>query len=539
MKKFLGLAATFLVFGFTINAQQTVGLVLHENSSQDSGYVLFSPIGSLNTYLIDKCGKQIHSWASSYQPGMAVYLLEDGSILRAGQVENPSFLGGGEVEKIDWDGNIVFSYLFSNMDECQHHDIEPLPNGNFLVIMWEKIEMGEAIEAGRNPKFLETELWPDKIIEVEPIDHDNYNVVWEWRAWDHMIQRYDSTKANYGLPKDHPEIINLNYVKNKNSDMHHFNAIDYNPVLDQILISVHTFNEIWIIDHSTTIAEAATHSGGNRNKGGDLLYRWGNPDAYNKGDFSDQKLFGQHDAQWICEGNRFKDCIMFFNNGRNRVDGDYSTVEIISTPRNIIGEYIDSYPYYPYTQSWIYKDSVPANFYSSNISGAQQLDGGNVLICDGGKGVFFEVDTVGNKVWEYVNPVSANGIIEQFQPAQANKVFRCSYYPMRYPAFDGRSLKGKDPIEINPISYICNLNIPNSMQEKLNNNDASFRQNNGIMYFKVPFENFHIQLLNVQGQTIFSGENKSEINTQNIQKGFYVLKAQSSEGAIFSRKVFI
>ncbi|MGC8644373.1 MAG: hypothetical protein ACP5XB_31305, partial [Isosphaeraceae bacterium] len=59
--------------------------------------------------------------------------------------------------------------------------------------------------------------------------------------------------------------------------------------LDQILLSVHSFSEIWIIDHGTTTAEAATHKGGRSGKGGDLLYRWGNPQAYRAGTAADQQ----------------------------------------------------------------------------------------------------------------------------------------------------------------------------------------------------------------------------------------------------------
>ena len=94
----------------------------------------------------------------------------------------------------------------------------------------------------------------------------------------------------------------------------HCNSISYNPMLDEILISSRSMSEIYIIDHSTSTQQASSHSGGNHNKGGDIVYRWGNPQVYNQGSLIDKKLFGQHDAHWI--PNDFPDGgkIMIFNN---------------------------------------------------------------------------------------------------------------------------------------------------------------------------------------------------------------------------------
>ena len=66
------------------------------------------------------------------------------------------------------------------------------------------------------------------------------------------------------------------------ADWMHSNAVAYNAELDQVLLNVLEFNEFWIIDHSTTTAEAAGHTGGKHGKGGDLLYRWGNPRALSR-----------------------------------------------------------------------------------------------------------------------------------------------------------------------------------------------------------------------------------------------------------------
>src|SRR5262249_23204710 len=117
-----------------------------------------------------------------------------------------------------------------------------------------------------------------------------------------------------------------------NPDWTHVNAVDYNAELDQIMLSTPEFNEIWIIDHGTTTAEAAGHTRGRRGKGGDLLYRWGNPATYRAGGPKDKTLFFQHNAHWIPKGLPGAGRMLVYNNGARRTGGNYSSVDELVLP---------------------------------------------------------------------------------------------------------------------------------------------------------------------------------------------------------------
>ncbi len=368
------------------------------NPTQNAGSVsyLFSPIRSKTTYLMDADGNALKTWESAYTPGNAVYLLENGNLLRTGSIKNTHFSAGGAggiVEEIAPDGSVVWSYQYADDYVQQHHDVEQMPNGNILMIAWELKSQADAIAAGRDPSLLsEGELWPDHIIELNPA---NNTIIWEWHLWDHLVQDYDASKDNYGTVSEHPELVDVNHTTRKAAaDWNHTNSIDYNAELDQILLSVHGFSEIWIINHATTTETAAGTAG-------DLLYRWGNPQTYDAGSASDQKLYTQHDAQWIPPGIPGAGNILVFNNGDQRMRA-YSSVDEIVLPLNADGSYsLSGTAYAPVTPIWTYIADTPSDFYADHISGAQRLSNGNTLICNGTDGVFFEVTPAGEIVWHY------------------------------------------------------------------------------------------------------------------------------------------
>jgi hypothetical protein len=429
------------------------------------GYTLFAPKQNTMTYLINNEGRLLHQWTTSkYPPGQSVYLLENGHLLRTCMTKGKLSAGGGEggrVEEYDWDDNLVWQLDYSTDTYMQHHDIHILPNGNVLMLVMEKKTYAEVLAAGFNPSKLSSDVQssntflPDSVIEIQPTKPVGGKVVWEWHVWDHLVQDYDGTKSNYGAPALHPERVDAaGDGKNLPVFWNHMNSIDYNPDLDQIALSVRGNSEVWIIDHGTTTAEATGHAGGRRGKGGDLLYRWGNPAAYRAGTTSDQRYFQQHDVEWIPPGYQGAGNLTCFNNGLGR--GTYSTVDEFTPAMASTGDYLVSVgtAFGPKDVVWTYKDSELT--YSENISGAQRLPNGNTIICSGTVGLFLEVTNAGAVAWKYICPVDATGPLKQgstppsdpARPAETmNSVFRVYKYAPTYAAFNGRTLAPGDYIE--------------------------------------------------------------------------------------------
>ena len=233
-------------------------------------------------------------------------------------------------------------------------------------------------DAGRKPSTAPGSF--NSLIEIHPTGKTTGEVVWEWHVWDHLIQDWDPARANYGEVAAHPELVDINFgesygselsrtvlspaseARRKNDlntlrsigyvgspapkagprvtpDWTHVNAVAYHAELDQIMLTVRAFSELWIIDHGTTSAEAAGHTGGKSGKGGDLLYRWGNPQAYRAGTRADQRLFAPHGAHWIPPGRPGTGHVLVFNNGLRRPGGDYSSVDEIVLPLDLSNRY--------------------------------------------------------------------------------------------------------------------------------------------------------------------------------------------------------
>jgi len=407
----------------------------------EAGYtgpaILFSPIANTSVYLMTPEGQKLHEWTTEFAPGYSVYLLPDGNLLRATSLSERPFstfqgTNGGRVEMLDWDSRVVWRFDYATEQGQQHHDVFWMPNnGHVLMVAWERRTGAEALAAGRAPDTIppEDELWVDKIVEVDPATD---RILWEWRTWDHLVPPGAS-------PADHPGLIDPNYIRVPGVDWTHANAVFYNAALDQVVLSVRNFSEVWVIDHSTTTAEAAGHTGGRLGRGGDLVYRWGNPQAY--GVDAPQQLFGQHNPSWIANGLPGAGNLLVFDNGDANVR-PYSTVVEIATPLQADGSY--SYDpesgYGPPAPASRYVADPPTSFFAPVISGAQRLASGNTLVTDGPAGRFFEVTPGGQTVWSHVVTDTAGGT--------GYLVFRATRYEADYAGLAGRTLRPQGEMRI-------------------------------------------------------------------------------------------
>ncbi len=539
------LVATLLILIINESYSQQVGLKIKKAGIYD-GYTLFAPLNSKNTYLINNCGNLIHEWVSEYTPGDEVKLLENGDILRLAKLENNVIDGGGgggRIEQIDWDSNLKWSFELNNDSLRLHHDFEVLPNNNVLLLVWKAYTKESVIEAGRYPDSIATDvIWSEHLIEVKPIFPDSAEIVWTWDLFDHLVQDLDPTKDNYGVVEEHPELIDINFNTDSGiDDWIHANSISYSEKLDQIIISSRTFSEFWIIDHSTSNLESSSHNGGIYNKGGDILYRWGNPISYKKGQKSDRKLYSQHNVHWINTDISDSNDIMIFNNGNTR-NPAYSSIDRLTVSLDENNNYVlnDDLSYAPLDFNWTYTAVPKENFFSRFLSSSQLLENDNILICEGATGRFFEINQEGDILWEYINPVNQDGItnrdFELSGEITGNIAFRVAKYSSDFPAFDNRSLLPSEPVEGKPwfIPDECLIAItstettsdtelfkiyPNPTTSKVIINFKSVEMNN-------------LKLFNLHGELLLKREGISTITYQldisEYPQGTYLLVLNNS-----------
>lgn len=321
------------------------GVTGHNRAKAEQGYILFSPLANLNkTFIINMDGEVVHEWTHDTAVGLYGYLADNGNLFMGAKMQDdtwdifgiwPAFKGG-EIREVTPDGKIIWSH----QDEFHHHDQRRMPHGGALYLSLEKVPEALASEVrGGHPAPTGPDMYADVIKEVD----QNGELIWQWRAIEHLDPREDF------LSESEPRW-----------EWSHGNTIA--PVDDERVIV--SFRSI----HTVAIIEKAS---------GKFLWKYRDP-----------MMGGQHDSHMLPNGN-----VLIYDNGTQRMAmGTLPSSRVIEV--NPETDKIE----------WVYEDKPPFAFYSQQISGASRLPGGNTLICEGVRGRLFQVTPDGEVVWEYISP---------------------------------------------------------------------------------------------------------------------------------------
>eukprot|EP00768_Dysnectes_brevis_P000965 gnl/Dysnectes_brevis/1229_a1373_2948.p1 GENE.gnl/Dysnectes_brevis/1229_a1373_2948~~gnl/Dysnectes_brevis/1229_a1373_2948.p1 ORF type:complete len:460 (+),score=167.39 gnl/Dysnectes_brevis/1229_a1373_2948:143-1522(+) len=416
------------------------GLLRYDPERSFDGYTLFTQTESTDpsAYLLDMEGNVVHRWNLLYPAGLHGMLLDNGNLLIAGSLpreRKPALFGGsgGGIYEYDWDSNLVWSHEMLSDTEMQHHTFHPRPNGDVMLLGWEKVTREEYIELGRNADDLpesvvyrglaHTHVWTDFVRSVNRAGE----TVWEWHAKDHLGVGYDKIDPNHFLPNN--QIFNF--------DPTHFNTLTFNEETQTVMMCSRNNGEVYHVDYKT----------------GEIVWRFGSPAAYSQGanpswySDGDRELYGPHHATFLPNGN-----IQIFDNGAERVTGSYSrVVEVDPATDEIV---------------WQYRAWISNSFFTKYQGAAQRLPNDNVLVTSSNKGHLFEITREGAVVWDFVNPHSSLWstprcvIKDRDQPAfwheknfLVNMIHRAERLSPDHPGLQGKDLTPKGPLTHCPSFY--------------------------------------------------------------------------------------
>lgn len=325
----------------------------YDNKDTYGDYNLFSPLDLEKIFLLDMQGQVVKEWETDYIPTNDVSIMPDGRFLGLYKSDenifDPMAGQGGTTQIINQQGEVDWNFNYFNENYTTHHDVELLPNGNILMLVWNSHSLAEAEAKGfEAPEGVEfsSGLWFEKIVEVDP---DADKIVWSWDSFDYTQKDPSGYLIDVEKIKPHPR---------KPGDIMHANGLEYDEENDLIFMTVNAFDQIWVIDHDS----------------GDIVYSFG------------ENLFNAiHHPNLLDNGN-----IMVFENGDRGSENPYSTIYEIKLPEDFSSE--DDIEVV-----WSFRHP---DLFSGYISGATRLPNGNTLIAEGDFG-FWEINKDKEIVWQY------------------------------------------------------------------------------------------------------------------------------------------
>jgi hypothetical protein len=355
ISKWLPGVILFLVAYFTARGQALPDYTVTVLDPRSSGYYFITPYvdkllpqpSKIFNLILDNTGTIIY-----YKEFSGEKQVCDFKLLKNGLI---SFYWHNKFYLMNEKFDIIDSVLCSNGILPDNHELQLLPNDNFLILGRENISMDlSAYPYFNNRNSPGSKAATVRCGVIQELDK-NKKVVFEWHA-----QKYFS----FGD-------VDPYYLKDSCTiDWTHFNAIEQD--LDgNYLLSVRHFNEITKISR----------------KNGSIIWRLGGKKNQFKFLNDTGKFYGQHDIRRIANNT-----ITLFDNGRRGGSHPSSAKEYN----------LDEKKHRAFL-TWKYIDN-PATTSSEGLGNVQNLDNGNILINYGrieGSNILFNVTTRENsKIFE-------------------------------------------------------------------------------------------------------------------------------------------
>ena len=289
---------------------------------------------------VDLLGEPVWFLERSLRAG-DLRLLENGRIL---------FIEEGRAYETTLDGVVTWASP-DDPDLYVHHEVFPMPNGNFLALV-------EVTQAVMLPGAPFAQMWlGDRLVEF---DRETNEIVWDWNTFDHFsTEDFDPTVME--APQNDGRF-----------DWTHANAVIYNEADNSVYMSARHLSRITRIDYDT----------------GEIIYNMGFDMPSGDTDFGDNLFSFQHAPEMLPNGN-----MMVYDNGNRRDHQDQTGETGVSKAIELA--FFGGDP--PASAFIVWEYVLPE--YQPFVGDADRLPGGNTLITAGVSETLIEVDPAASEVW--------------------------------------------------------------------------------------------------------------------------------------------
>jgi hypothetical protein len=401
------------------------GTTVYDPAKTWNGYTVLSPLATQAVIVIDMNGNVVKRWDGyNDSAGGPARILPNGTVVAAAGAR-PGHQESLELVQRDFDGKVLWQFDHNQQIETrdnktiwsarQHHDWQrsDFPAGYYSPATTPSLTGAKTLllthTSHENAAVAPGMLEDDRLIEISW----DGKILWEWTASEHIDELGLSAEARAAIRTGagaNPARNSFDWLHTNSATYvgpnHWFDEGDRRFAPDNVIISSRQASLLAIVARD-----------------GKIVWRIGPDFSETEALRKIRQIIGQHHAHFIPPGLPGAGNLLVFDNGGA---SGYGTPTPVAPSGQGIYARANSrvLEINPVTLELVWSYVQPAQFYSTNISGAQRLPNGNTLVTEGAPGRMFEVTRDGAIVWEYMSPFFGTT-----GPRPSNSVYRAYRVP--------------------------------------------------------------------------------------------------------------